>query len=133
VVIASVAPLMLAFASIVAASTHDRVSILWGFGFHLINDLGFANVLPIGLALYSRAAPKGWTGVMIGVYYLHLFMGNMFVGGVGGLLETMPASTFWFLHVGLMLGAAAIMIAVKFTLGRILAPAYDEPAAEKTS
>jgi POT family proton-dependent oligopeptide transporter len=131
VAIASIAPLMLAFASMVAAASHGRVSILWGFGFHFINDLGFANVLPIGLALYSRAAPKGWTGIIIGVFYLHLFMGNMFVGWVGGLLEKMPASTFWFLHVGMMLGAAAVLLLVRFAVGKILAPSYDAPSVDE--
>jgi POT family proton-dependent oligopeptide transporter len=131
--IAALAPLMLAGASAVVASTHEKVGLVWAVGFHMINDLGFANLLPIGLALYSRAAPKGLTGAFIGVYYLHLFGSNLFVGKIGALYETMSATSFWLMHVGLMLGAAAIMVAVKFTLGRILAPAYGEPAAEKTS
>jgi POT family proton-dependent oligopeptide transporter len=125
---AAVAPLVLALASAIAASTHARVSILWGLGFHFINDVGFANVMPIGLALYSRAAPKGLTGIFIGVFYLHYFMANMFVGWVGGLLEKMPASTFWLLHVGLMLGAAAVLLILRFAVGKILAPSYDDAA-----
>ena len=43
-----------------------------------------------GLALYSRAAPQRLEGLVIGVYYLHLFIGNTFVGWLAGLLETMP-------------------------------------------
>jgi POT family proton-dependent oligopeptide transporter len=84
----------------------------------------------VGLALYSRAAPKGMTGLIIGVYYLHLFIGNFFVGWVGGLLSTMPAVSFWALHVGLILGAAAILLLVKLLFGNVLAPAYAEPHPE---
>jgi hypothetical protein len=51
------------------------------------------------------------------------------VGRIAGQLEYMSASSFWLLHVGLMLGAAAILIVVRFSIGRTLTPAYDSPAA----
>jgi proton-dependent oligopeptide transporter, POT family len=124
------APLLLVVASSIIAAHGGRVSLWWAIGFEIVNDLGFANVIPVGLALYSRAAPKGMTSVFIGVYYLHLFMGNFFVGWVGGLLGTMSATSFWALHVGLILGAAVILIIVKLLFGRILAPTYDAPLGE---
>ncbi|HEX2591724.1 MAG TPA: peptide MFS transporter [Rhizomicrobium sp.] len=135
VCIAALAPLMLAAASVVVATTHQKVGLVWAVGFHLINDLGFANVFPVGLALYSRAAPKGLTGLVIGLFYLHLFGANLFVGWVGALLEKMSAPSFWLLHVGLMLGAAAILMVVRFSFGKILAPAYSEAdmAVERTA
>jgi POT family proton-dependent oligopeptide transporter len=130
VIISSLAPLTLAGASAVVMATHQKVGLVWAVGFHLINDLGFANVLPVGIALYSRAAPKGWAGIVIGVYYTHLFMGNMFVGWLGGKLQQMPATTFWLMHVGLMLGSAAILLVVRLSAGRILAPSYEHVADE---
>lgn len=130
VVISAFAPLMLAGASAIVASSHQKVGLGWAVGFHLINDLGFANVLPVGIALYSRAAPKGWAGIIIGIYYTHLFMGNMFVGWLGGFLEKIPATTFWLLHVGLMLGSAAILLVVRFSVGKILAPGYEHHAPD---
>ena len=39
---------------------------------------------------------------MIGVYYLHLFIGNTFVGWLAGFLETMPGREFWALHAALV-------------------------------
>jgi POT family proton-dependent oligopeptide transporter len=130
VAISAGAPLLLVAASAIIAAHGGRVSLWWAIGFEFVNDLGFANVLPVGLALYSRAAPKGMTGLIIGVYYLHLFIGNFFVGWVGGLLSTMPAVSFWALHVGLILGAAAILLLVKLLFGKVLAPAYAEPHPE---
>jgi len=114
----------------IIAAHGGRVSLWWAIGFELVNDLGFANVVPVGLALYSRAAPKGMTSVFIGFYYLHLFMGNFFVGWVGGLLGTMSATSFWLLHVALILGAAAVLIVVKLAFGKILSPAYGMPLGE---
>jgi proton-dependent oligopeptide transporter, POT family len=130
VTIAAAAPLMLALASTSFAASGHRVSLGWAIAFHLLNDIGFANVLPVGLALYSRASPKGTSGTMIGIYYLHLFAGNLFVGWLGGLLNKMPATTFWLIHVAIMAVAAAVLILVRVTAGRALAPAYEAPHHE---
>jgi POT family proton-dependent oligopeptide transporter len=124
-VLGAIAPLVLAFASLLIAQTGQRVSLGWAVLFQVVNDLGFANVVPIGLALYSRAAPKGLAGMMIGVYYIQLFMGNMLVGKLGGLLDQMPGTSFWLLHAGLMTGAAVVLLAVRVMAGKALAPPYD--------
>ncbi len=128
VVIGAMAPLLLAAASTLIAASKQKAGLGWAVAFEVVNDIGFANVLPVGLALYSRAAPRGITAVVIGLYYLHLFAGNLLVGWLGGLLEKMPATSFWLLHVVLMLGAAAILLVVRYWVGRALAPAYDSPA-----
>jgi proton-dependent oligopeptide transporter, POT family len=123
VAISTCAPLTLAGASAVVAATGHPVSIGWAVAFHVINDIGFANVLPVGLALYSRAAPKGLGGTMIAVYYLHLFFANtLLVGPLGGLLGTMPDSRFWLLHVGMMAASAALLLVAKLFFGHLLAP-----------
>jgi len=130
VAISTLAPLTLAAASAKVALTGHPVSIGWAAAFHLINDIGFANVLPIGLALYSRAAPKGLGGTMIAVYYLHLFFANtMIVGPLGGLLGSMPDTHFWLLHVALMGGAAAVLLLAKLFFGHMLAPTGGERKA----
>jgi len=124
----ALAPLMLVAASAIFAASGQRVSLGWAVAFEILNDLGFANVFPVGLALYSRASPKGTAGIMIPLYYLHLFMGNMLVGRLGGFLERMPATSFWLMHAGLMAGAVALFLAVRFSVGRALSPAYEGPA-----
>jgi POT family proton-dependent oligopeptide transporter len=131
VAISAGGPLLLVAASSIIAAHGGRVSLWWAIGFEFVNDLGFANVLPVGLALYSRAAPKGMTGMFIGIYYLHLFAANFFVGWVGGLFEKMPATSFWALHVGLILGSAVTLFAVKVLFGGVLAPAYQAPHPEE--
>jgi len=131
VLISMFAPIALAGASAVVATTHQPVSLWWAAAFHIINDLGFAMVLPVGLALYSRAAPKGLGGTMLAIYYLHLFIANfLIVGTLGGFMGTMPDAQFWMLHVYLMVGAAAVLIAVKLLFGHMLAPRTAAEAAE---
>lgn len=122
VAISALGPLVLAGCAWTADTTHHPVPLYWALGFHILNDIGFANVLPVGLALYSRAAPKGLGGVMIAVYYVHLFIGNALTGYLGGLLGTMANSTFWLLHAGLMAIAAVILLVARAAFGGFLAP-----------
>jgi POT family proton-dependent oligopeptide transporter len=127
--ISMLAPLALAGAAASTAATGQPASMLWAVAFHVFNDIGFANVLPIGLALYSRAAPTGRGGTFLAIYYLHIAMCNFFIGYLAGLLELMPATTFWLLHVAIMVGAGAVLLLAKVFFGRILAPEYGTPAA----
>ncbi|HEY8696523.1 MAG TPA: oligopeptide:H+ symporter [Rhizomicrobium sp.] len=122
VAISATGPLVLAGCAAVAKSTGHPVPLYWALGFHILNDVGFANVLPVGLALYSRAAPKGLGGIMIAVYYLHLFLGNLLTGYLGGLLGTMPDATFWLMHVALMAISAAILLVVRIAFAHLVAP-----------
>lgn len=125
--IAAAAPALLLIPAFSIEAGGTKISILWTFAYTLVNDLGFANILPVGLALYSRAAPRGLQGVMIGIYYLHLFFGNIFVGWLAGLLEVLPGSQFWGLHAVLVAGAGVGLLLVKLVFGWLLAP--DDEAA----
>lgn len=91
--------------------------------FEFLTNLGWANVAPVGLALYARSAPKVIASTIIGVFYLQVFISNMLVGWLGGFLERMTAANFWLLHAGLTAGAALILLAVRGPVGRALAPA----------
>ena len=126
VFIACLAPLMLAAGGAQQAATGGKAFVGWALLFHIVNDIGFANIFPVGLALFSRAAPKGTASIMLGVYYLHLFIGNNLVGWLGGLLEKMPATSFWLLHGGLIAASGCVLLLVRSAAGRALAPT-DEP------
>ena len=91
--------LMLAVAAYVSAGG-VKAGVGWALAFHVINSIGFANVFPVGLALYARASPKALAATMLGFYYVHLFLANNLVGWLGGLLERMPGTQFWLLHAG---------------------------------
>jgi POT family proton-dependent oligopeptide transporter len=133
VLISALGPLVLALASWQQAATGQKVGLGWGLAFHLANDLGFANVFPVALALYSRAAPKAIGGTMIGIHYLYLFAGNLLVGWLGGLLPTMAAGSFWLLHAGLIAGAGVVLLVVRGAAGRLIAPTVDPEVAAGTA
>src|SRR6202008_4352450 len=105
----------------VAAPTGQPVALGWAIAFHGLNDLGFANVLPIGLALYSRAAPKGWGGMMISLYYIHLFItGAVLIVALSAYYGTISNTDFWLVHVAMMAVGLVILIAVRILFGHLL-------------
>lgn len=131
--IAAGAPLLLAGASAYAASTGHKASLIWGIGFHVINDVGFAMIFPVGLALYSRAAPKQVGGLMIGVYYLHLFMCNLATGKLAGLIETMDGFSFWAMHAAIIGAGAVLLVVFAVLFHKLLAPTAEAAASPETS
>jgi POT family proton-dependent oligopeptide transporter len=120
-VLAAGGPAMIVIAAGLVATTHEKVSFVWTLGYTIVNDFGFANILPVGLALYSRLAPRSLEGLVIGVYYLHLFIGNTFVGWLAGFLETMPGQAFWGLHAALVASAGVLLMMIQLVFGRLLA------------
>jgi POT family proton-dependent oligopeptide transporter len=119
--ICTLAPLVLAVAALIARDG-GRVSLGWALPFHAINEIGFANLYPVGMALFSRCAPKGLGSTMIAVFFLHMFASNLLVGWLGGLLGQLSGPAFWLLHAGLIGFAAVILMLVRRLAGRILAP-----------
>jgi POT family proton-dependent oligopeptide transporter len=107
-----------------------KVSFFWLLAFHLLNDIGFANVLPVGLAFYARSAPKAAAGAIVGIYYLHLWAGNTLVGYLGGKFDKMPAAQFWWMHAGIVGAAGGIFFVVWLVFGRLLRhePSHLDPA-----
>jgi POT family proton-dependent oligopeptide transporter len=122
--VAAGAPLLLAMASMLVAQSGHPASLWWAIGFHIVNDIGVSSILPVVLALYSRAAPKGLEGMMIAVSYLAFFAGNLAVGWLGSLYGAMTPAGFWLLHAGLVAGAGMVLLIVRRAAGHILAPAY---------
>jgi POT family proton-dependent oligopeptide transporter len=104
--------LCLAAGAATAQATGTLVSMWWCVAFHVLNSIAFANMLPVSLALYARAAPQALGATIIGVYYLHLFAGNQTVGILGTLLEPLGATNFWLMHAAIAAGAAVVFLVV---------------------
>lgn len=122
------APLLLALASLHQQSVGTRISPGWGLGFELINEIGFAVLIPVGLSLYSRLAPGQLEGFMIGLFYLAFFLSNVTVGRLGGLLEQMNPASFWLIHAGVVAGAAIVLSILAVWGRRFLVPPADAAA-----
>jgi POT family proton-dependent oligopeptide transporter len=104
--------------------------MMWPLLFELFNSIGFAHVLPISLALFSKISPRQITSTVIGLYYLSFFVANAVVGYVGGLYSSLPTTTFWLLHVGSAAFGLVAFIVFKILLGhRMTSSAKDQAKA----
>jgi POT family proton-dependent oligopeptide transporter len=129
----SVGALLSLMAAATISARGGKAAFGWIMGFEVLNSLGFANVLPVGLALYTRASPKAVAGTMVGVYFLNLFACNNLVGWLGGLVERLSGVQFWGLHA-VLVGAAAVLTSLAAILfGHLLAPQDDAAAVTATA
>jgi POT family proton-dependent oligopeptide transporter len=107
-----------------------KISMFWPLLFELFNSIGFAHVLPVSLALFSKLAPKSIGATVIGLYYLAFFIANKVVGYVGGLYSSLPTTTFWLLHVASAAFGLVAFLVFKMALGhRMQGTPQDQAAA----
>jgi POT family proton-dependent oligopeptide transporter len=106
-----------------------KISLFWPMMFELMNSIGFAHVLPVSLALFSKLAPKSIGATVIGLYYLAFFIANKVVGYVGGLYSSMPTTSFWLLHVASAVFGLVAFAVFKAIVGRRMDAGPQEQAA----
>jgi POT family proton-dependent oligopeptide transporter len=109
----------------VAALTQGdgKIGLFWPLMFHLFNSIGFACILPVSLALFSKIAPRQINATVIGLYYLAFFGANKIVGQIGQLYSTLDTPTFWLLHVATAaVGLVAFVLFKLFMSKRMAEP-----------
>ena len=106
-----------------------KIGIFWPFMFHLLNSIGFAHILPISLALFTKIAPKQITATVIGLYYLAFFAANKMVGYVGGLYSSLPTTTFWLIHIAIAAFGLVAFAVFKIVIGKRMMGSPQEQAA----
>jgi POT family proton-dependent oligopeptide transporter len=94
-----------------------KISLFWPVMFHLLNSIGFAHILPVSLALFSKISPKQITATVIGLYYLAFFGANAVVGWVGGLYSSLPTTTFWLIHIASAAFGLVAFVVFKVVIG----------------
>ncbi len=126
--ICAIAPLCLALGSMHEAATGEKVGLGWALGFHILNNIGFNSLYPVGSALYSRVAPKALGSTMMAAYLLALFAAGMIVTKLATLLDKLPGAMFWGLHAAIVAGAGVMLLIARAVAGRLLAPGADTAA-----
>jgi POT family proton-dependent oligopeptide transporter len=121
--------LCLTAAAFYQGATGEKIGLFWPLMFHLLNSIGFAHILPISLALFSKVAPRAINATVIGLYYLAFFLANAVVGWVGGFYETLPTTTFWLLHVGSAAVGLVAFVLFNLVLGKRMVGDTGAPAA----
>jgi len=111
-----------------ATQGDGKIGLMWPLLFHFLNSIGFAHILPVALALFTKLAPKALNATVVGIYYLAFFGANYMVGTIGGWYSSMPTTSFWLFHVGTaVVGLVAFILFKLFLAKRLMGSA--EPAA----
>jgi len=123
--VAALAPLCLSLGAMHEAATGEKIGLGWALGFHILNDIGFVHIYPVGIALYSRVAPKAVNSTMMAANLLSLFLAGMIVTKLATLLDKLPGAAFWGLHAAIIAGAGAVLLVLRSAAGRLLAPVAE--------
>ncbi len=119
----ALAPLVLATASAQFAATGQRVSLAYAPAFELALNLGWANIFPICMSLFSRASPRGLASTAMGMVYLQVFFASLISGWTGSLFEKLSGTNFWLLHSALAGAGFLLLLGAQAPLKRLFAPA----------
>jgi POT family proton-dependent oligopeptide transporter len=103
--------LLLSFGQISAG--HDNVSLIWPIAFHFLSATGYLYVAPSALALVSRGAPISVNSMMVGAYYLAIFVGGIVSGRLGRYYEPLQPAAFWALHAGVALAGTILVVLLR--------------------
>lgn len=103
----------------VLAAGSAPVSLLWLVAFFAVYTVAELYILPVGLGLFARLAPRGMGGTFVAAWFLASFGGNLLSGVVGRYMEPL-GNTGFFALLGAITGAAALaLLALRPALRRV--------------
>jgi proton-dependent oligopeptide transporter, POT family len=92
-----------------AAASGARVSPMWLFFSYLLQTLGELCLSPVGLSAMSVLAPARIAGLVMGVWFLALSVGNYLAGMASSFYESMPLTRLFTIVTATALGAALVL------------------------
>ncbi len=110
--------------SIVSGEDFVRVSMVWLILAYLFHTLGELCLSPVGLSYVSKLVPAKWIGVMFGIYYLFIAMGNKLAGSMGGMIEKISneysLSTFFLIFTIVPIGMGILISALNPIIKKLM-------------
>jgi POT family proton-dependent oligopeptide transporter len=106
----------------VASAGGARVSPLWLVLSYWLQTMGELCLSPVGLSAMSKLAPVRIAGLIMGVWYLSLSVGNYMAGMASSVYETMPLATLFTIVTVTALAAALVLALLIRPMRRMLAP-----------
>jgi proton-dependent oligopeptide transporter, POT family len=93
----------------IAQKAGIRISPVWLIGVYFLQVAGELCLSPVGMSLVTKLAPYRVVGMMMGVWFLSLAVGNIIAGWLAGFFKTYPLVKL-FGAVGLVAIAAAFLL-----------------------
>ncbi len=105
------------------------VNIVWPAVFHVVCAFGYLYAGPVALSVVSRAAPPSINAMMVGAYYLAIFLGGIGSGWLGRFYEVVGPAQFWFMHGVIVAAGALLIVLLRRPLMRVL---QEQPGSRGT-
>jgi POT family proton-dependent oligopeptide transporter len=102
------------------AAHGGRVALFWPVMFHIFTALGYLYAAPIALALVARTAPIAVNAMMVGAYYLGIFVGGLVSGRLARFYEPLQPAAFWALHALVAVSGTVLIFVIRRPLIRAL-------------
>ena len=112
------------FALLVPAATlaaaGSKVSPMWLVATYLLHTWGELALSPVGMSAMTKLAPVRIGGLIMGVWYLSISIGNFTGGRISSLYGTMPLPTLFGVVGGFGLVAGAAMFVLAGPIKRLM-------------
>jgi POT family proton-dependent oligopeptide transporter len=103
-------------ASIPQGAQTASVSIIWLILAYLFHTLGELSLSPVGLSYVSKLVPATKIGMMFGLWYIAIGLGNKAAGSMGGMIDSITAeysmSTFFLIFTFVPIVAGLIVMSL---------------------
>lgn len=102
----------LLLAAIAAWAGVERANWLWLALYFLIYTIGELFILPVGLGLFGKLAPREFAATAIAAWFMAAFFGNLAAGAVGALWSDVTPAIFFAITGGIGLVSGALLLAL---------------------
>lgn len=97
-----------------------KVSPMWLVVTYLLHTFGELSLSPVGMSAVTKLAPQRVTGLMMGVWYLAISLGNFIGGRLSSLYGSMPLEQLFGLIAAVGIGAGLAMFALTPSIKRLM-------------
>lgn len=109
---ASIVGLSFLLLSALTARPHGTVAWPWAALFIILMTMGELWILPVGLGLFGRLAPRGLQATTIALWYSAGFLGNILAAWVGTFWSRVSHAGFFLFATGIIAISALSLIAL---------------------
>ena len=103
-------------ASIPQGAQTASVSIIWLILAYLLHTLGELSLSPVGLSYVSKLVPATKIGMMFGLWYIAIGLGNKAAGSMGGMIDSITSeysmSTFFLIFTFVPIIAGLVVMSL---------------------
>ena len=96
-----------------------KVSPLWLVGVYLLHTIGELCLSPVGLSTVSKLAPARFSGLMMGVFFFAIGLGNLLAGLAGGFSDHLKPAVLFGGLFGITTVMALILVALSPVIKRM--------------